>query len=340
MSRTVTGSYTLRPVSQRTYKSGTFSDWFSTSVSAPSSWATNLNAGTKIGDDSDSTYINDTSIGTDSTGAKNNVMNMHVTSGTVPSFPYTITSVTLSFRNKTSSSTNASRIFRIWNTLYWTNDNKLSSPAVCQANGRFVWKHAIGSSGSVSVGTTSIKTYSYSTPSEQANPSMPADEFPDLCAICVQAYKTSHLTSFNSYQLYDVWYVVEYSYEEPTDVTATVKADSGTAVSGDATVQAGTTANVTFDEGTIVSLTAEPADGYVFDGWYSGGSKVAETTTYSFTISAAVLYAISHKRNLYVGNAKVKEVYIGTTKIGEIYSGSEPIWKDSELLAEATGGTT
>ena len=110
---------------------------------------------------------------------------------------------------------------------------------------------------------TSINTYS-STYTSFVNDTIAAGLYPDRMALCVLAYKTSHWTSFNSYQLYDVWYVVEYSYEEPTDVTATVKADSGTAVSGDATVQAGTTANVTFEEGTIVSLTAEPADGYVF----------------------------------------------------------------------------
>lgn len=337
MSRTVTGTYTLRPTSYASYRSNdTWTNWF-VNTNAPSDWKNQLKVTTQLGDNSDSTYYNNTSVDTGQ-DARNCLLNLTVTSGKVPAYDYKVTEVKFYWRNKTSGATGSSRIFRIWNTIYEKRDN-LGTAKSLMEDGFFGHMGYNGSTSSTSTGTTSINTYS-STYTSFVNDTIAAGLYPDRMALCVLAYKTSHYTSFNSYQLYDVWYVVEYSYEEPTDVTATVKADSGTAVSGDATVQAGTTANVTFDEGTIVSLTAEPADGYVFDGWYSGGSKVAETTTYSFTISAAVLYAISHKRNLYVGNAKVKEVYIGTTKIGEIYSGSEPIWKDSELLAEATGGTT
>lgn len=336
MSRTVTGSYTLRPTYSSYRSSGTFSDWFS-NTNAPSNWTNQMNVGTNIGDNSDSTYFNDNSVDT-STDAKNCVLELNVTAGTVPAYDYTITKVTFYWRNKTSASTSNARIFRIWNTIWDRNEN-VGTPTSLRDDGRFCNMGFNGSTSSTRTGTTSITTYSAGY-TALTNPTMSAGTIPDRMALCIQAYKTSHWTSFSSYQLYDVWYVVEYSYEEPTDVTATVKTDSGTAVTGDASVQHGTTGSVTAEDGTIVSMTADPDDGYVFAGWYSGGVKVADTLTYSFTISASVLYAISHKRNLYVGNAQVKEVYIGTTKISEIYSGSEPIWKDSELLAEATGGTS
>lgn len=337
MSKTVTGTYTLRPTSYASYRSNdTWTNWF-VDTSAPSDWENQLNVTTQLGDNSDSTYYNNTSVDTDQE-ARNCLLHLTVTSGQVPAYDYKVTQVKFYWRNKTSGATGSSRIFRIWDTIYEKHD-MLGTAKSLMEDGYFGHMGYNGSTSSTSTGTTSINTYS-STYTSFVNDTIAAGLYPDRMALCVLAYKTSRWTSFNSYQLYDVWYEVSYTYEENIDVTATVKADSGTAVSGDATVQAGTTANVTFDEGTIVSLTAEPADGYVFDGWYSGGSKVAETTTYSFAISAAVFYAISHKRNLYVGDARVKEVYIGTTKIGEIYSGSEPIWKDSELLAEATGGTT
>lgn len=336
MARTVTGSYTLRPTYSSYRSSGSFSDFF-TNTNAPSNWTNQMNVGTNIGDNSDSTYYSDTSVDT-TTDAKNCVLELNVTAGTVPSYDYTITKVTFYYRNRTSNSTNSIRVFRIWNTI-WDKNGNVGSPVSLMGEGRFGHMGFNGSTSSTSTGTTSIATRSAEYTLFE-NATMEAGLFPDRAALCIQAYKTSHYTSFSSYQLYDVWYEVSYTYEEPTDATATIITDTGTSVSGDATVAANSTGTLTDEEGSLVTLTATPASGYVFDGWYSGGSKVAETVTYSFTISAAVLYAISHKRNLYVGDARVKEVYIGTTKIGEIYSGDEPIWKDSELLAEATGGTS
>lgn len=339
MSKTVTGTYTLRPTTYRQYiSSGTFSNYFSTSVSAPSSWTTKMNVTTEIGDQSDSTYYSDTGVSSSNTYAENAIMNLHLSSGSVPQEDYQITKIKVNWRAQASAQTDGYRKLNIWNTI-WDSGGYSGTPKSRIDNGAFGHMLASGSSSSVHTATTSIEDHSQTATSFE-NPTINAGDFPDRLAICVQAYKTSGFVSFSWWRLYEVWIEVSYTYEKNVDVTATIKADSGTTVSGDATVQAGTNEDITFDEGTVVSLTATPSDGYVFDGWYSGGSKVAETTTYSFTISAAVLYAISHKRNLYVGDARVKEVYIGTTKIGEIYSGDEPIWKDSELLAEATGGTS
>lgn len=339
MSRTVTGSYILRPSTWKRKLTSTFSSYFSTDVAQPSgTWTNDADVEKNvIGDADDETKWSYPSIST-SQNAYNCVMSL-VVEGDVPDVDYTVKSVKVHNRNRATTNTGSSNVLEHWFTIWYGAGSSASVPTTRRSAGHFCAMHADSSTSQSGNSTTTLTTHTSTMTA--TNTDVPGGIHPDFVALCVSAYRPGGwFPSFTSYAIYDLWFVVEYTYVEKTDVTATVKADSGTAVSGDATVQAGTTANVTFDEGTIVSLTAEPADGYVFDGWYSGGSKVAETTTYSFTISAAVLYAISHKRNLYVGDARVKEVYIGTTKIGEIYSGSEPIWKDSELLAEATGGTT
>lgn len=40
--------------------------------------------------------------------------------------------------------------------------------------------------------------------------------------------------------------------------------------------------------GNVLSLTAEPLSGYIFDGWYIADSKVAESSTYVHTVDSAV----------------------------------------------------
>lgn len=337
MPRTVTGTYILRPTSRRTYRSsGTFSDWFSTSVTAPSDWTNQLDVGTNIGDNSDSTYFNDSGVGVNSTEAKNAIMNMSVTSGTVPDVDYTITSVKLSFRNKTSSNTSNIRIFRIWNTLYFTDGYKTATPKAHNENGRFIWKHAVGSTSSVSVGTTSITTYSYDTPSEQANTSMPASEYPDLCAICVQAYKTSHFTSFNSYQLYDVWYEVSYSYTE-YEKSVQYRNDEGVVVTANGNALDATATYQDY-KGIQYPLVATVQPGYILDGYYLNGQKVSSSENYTFTFNndSDELYCITKKRKIFVGDHQVDEVYIGTTPVSEIYDGDICIWGLSDLYGDAT----
>lgn len=334
MARTVTGSYTLRPTKYSSYRSsGTFSDWFS-NTNAPSNWTNQMNVGTNIGDNSDSTYFNDNSVDT-STDAKNCIMELDVTAGTVPAYDYTITKVTFYWRNKTSASTNNTRIFRIWNTIWDRNENA-GTPASLRDDGRFCNMGFNGSTSSTSTGSTSVTTRSAGY-TALTNPTMAAGTSPDRMALCIQAYKSSHLTSFNSYQLYDVWYIVEYTYQEPTEVTSTIRTDAGTSVSGDATLATNATGSITEEEGNLVTLTATSAAGYVFDGWYSGGVKVASTPTYSFTMAAATtLYALSKKRQIYVGTAQVKAIYIGTTEIGDVYIGTTKVYSESELLPTAT----
>jgi len=84
-------------------------------------------------------------------------------------------------------------------------------------------------------------------------------------------------------------------------------------------------------------LKANTAEENIFDGRKSGGVKVASTPTYSFTMAAATtLYALSKKRQIYVGTAQVKAIYIGTTEIGDVYIGTTKVYSDSELLPTAT----
>ncbi len=332
MSRTVTGSYTLRPTYSSYRSSGTFSDWFQ-NTNAPSSWTSNMAVGTSIGDNSDSTYFNDTSVDT-STDAKNCVLQLDVTAGTVPAYDYTITKVTFYYRNKTSNSTNATRVFRIWNTI-WDRNGNAGTPSSIMGEGRFGNMGFNGSTSSVSTGTTTVTTRSAEYTS-LTNATMEGGLFPDRGALCIQAYKTSHYTSFSSYQLYDVWYVVEYTYQEPTDVTATFTSDDGCSIQ----YEGSTVSTLTAEEDSTVSLTAVVGDGYEFDGWYLNGSKVSSSTTYTFTMAAVTLYALTKVRKLYVGDAQVQEVYIGTTPAAEIYSGEELIWGPSPLYSTATGGSS
>lgn len=46
-----------------------------------------------------------------------------------------------------------------------------------------------------------------------------------------------------------------------------------------------------FDNGEKVTLTATADNGYVFDGWYSSGVKVSNSTTYTFTANENVSYS-------------------------------------------------
>lgn len=341
MSRTVTGSYTLRPTSYRTYRSsGTFSDWFytSSSVSAPSTWRYNMNPGTKIGDNSDSTYYSDTGVTHINDYAENAIMNLTVSSGTVPSVDYSITSVTLTYRAKASTTTDASRKLNIWNTIWYSGGNKSYTPTACISAGNFGWKTAKVSTYSVTTATTSIANYESShTPTDG---DMPAGTYPDMHAICVQAYKTSALVSFSYWYLYDVWYTVEWSYTED-ELTGTVYTDKGVAVTGGASVSAGTTAGKSFAgyAGDSKTMKARVLRGYEWDGWYDGTQKVSSDLSYSISMSDGLtLYALSKARNVFVGTEPAAAVYVGNTEVTEIDVGANRIWGDSPLLTAATGG--
>ncbi len=93
---------------------------------------------------------------------------------------------------------------------------------------------------------------------------------------------------------FDGWYLgdkkvsenAEYRFNVDSDLTYTAKfvkikytvtvitSDKGT-VTGDGT----------FDRGAEVKLIATPSEGYAFDGWYSGETKVSDKADYTFTIT-------------------------------------------------------
>lgn len=334
MPRTITGSYTLRPTKYSSYRSNdTFKNWF-VNTNAPSNWTNNLDCGTKIGDNSDSTYYNDSSVNT-STNAKNCLMNLTVTSGTVPPIDYNITKVTFYWRNKTSGATNNSRIFRIWNTIYEKHD-VAGSAASLMEDGYFGNMGFNGSTSSVSTGTTSIRTYSQQYTSFTHDAVIAGGLWPDKMAMCVQAYKTSHWTSFSSYQIYDVWYVVEYSYTE-YEKTVQYKNDEGVVVTANGRAL---DAAATYQDykGVQYPLIATVNKGYILDGYYLNGQKVSDSENYTFTFDndSDELYCITKKRKIFVGDHQVDEVYIGTTPVSEIYDGDTCIWGLSDLYGDAT----
>lgn len=328
MPRTITGSYTLRPTTYSSYRSsGTFTDWFSND-NAPSNWKNNMPVGTNIGDGSDSTYYNDTSVST-STNAKNCIMNLTVTSGTVPEFEYDITKVTFYYRNKTSNSVSSSRIFRIWNTIYDFGTG--GTPKQLLNNGHFC---NMGFNGS-NTGSTSITTRS-SEYSSFTNTRIAANDYPSKMALCIQAYKTSSWTSFHSYQIYDVWYIVEYSYTE-YEKTVNYRNDEGVVVTANGSAL---DAVATYQDykGVQRPLVATVNKGYIFDGYYLNGRKVSDSENYTFTFNddSDELYCITKKRKIFVGDHQVDEVYIGTTPVSEIYDGDICIWGLSDLYGDAT----
>ena len=328
MPRTITGSYTLRPTTYSSYRSsGTFTDWFSNN-NAPSNWKNNMPVGTNIGDGSDSTYYQDSSVST-STNAKNCIMNLTVTSGTVPEFEYDITKVTFYYRNKASNSTSSNRIFRIWNTLY--DHGHGGTPLNIHNNGYFC---NMGYNGS-STASTSITTRSSSYTSF-ANTGMAANDYPSKMALCIQAYKTSHLTSFSSYTLYDVWYVVEYSYTE-YEKSVQYRNDEGVVVTANGSAL---DAVATYQDykGVQYPLVATVNKGYILDGYYLNGQKVSDSENYTFTFNndSDELYCITKKRKIFVGDYQVDEIYIGTTPVTEIYDGDTCIWGLSDLYGDAT----
>jgi len=295
-----------------------------------------MNPGTNIGDNSDSTYYSDTGVTSGNSNAENAIMNLTVSSGTVPDVDYTIEQVTMTYRAKASTTTDGSRKLNIWNTIWYCNGNHTYTPKACMDAGNYGWKSGVFSSSSNATASTSITNR---TTSDYSGGAMRGGTYPDMHAICVQAYKTSAWVSFSSWQLYDIWFTVEWSYEEP-DVKTYLYTDEGTSISGAASVPAGsTTIGETFIEassGETRTLVATALPGYVFDGWYLNGVKVSSNQTYQVTIAAnASLYAISKVRKIYVGTLQVKAVFVGTTEC-EVYDGSEKVFGESNEYANAT----
>lgn len=71
------------------------------------------------------------------------------------------------------------------------------------------------------------------------------------------------------------------SYMQFYDVAAVAEPSAGGSVNG----------HREYRSGEQATLTASSADGYVFDGWYSGETKVSAVSSYTFTVSADVSYS-------------------------------------------------
>ena len=69
--------------------------------------------------------------------------------------------------------------------------------------------------------------------------------------------------------------------EEPT-ITYTLTTTNDNTSAGTCTIYT----NKEFEAGSSVSLTATPATGYTFDGWYNGTTKVSSDSNYTFNISS------------------------------------------------------
>ena len=74
----------------------------------------------------------------------------------------------------------------------------------------------------------------------------------------------------------------------PVTKEYTISVEANPAAAGSAIVNGGTTATV--NDGSAVTLIATVNNGYTFDGWYNGASKVSSELQYTFTPSASGTY--------------------------------------------------
>lgn len=330
-TRTVTGSYIVRPHKQSTYLTGgTFTNYFTTSEGTYTAgepgngWNRNLNVTEGVlSDGNDSTKVTIALPGKTITTMKHDGYNSILVGkvddeADVPEWDYKITNVKGVVRWGSNHNFDSTwRQSRIW-TSFWRGGSYPKSAdfsLMWGQNGRFTNKAA---------DYTHSKTYNYS---------VPAGEYPKSIALCMSGCRAFNYSAQDVY-CYDIRYEVDFSYEETAE-TVNFFTDSGVVVTtGGTEVPTGvyeTWRHTKFD------LVANVKPGYIIDGWYLNGQKVSESLTYTYELyDADRLYCITKKRKIFVGDYQVDEVYIGNQPATAVYDGNECIWGESELKAAAT----
>ena len=127
------------------------------------------------------------------------------------------------------------------------------------------------------------------------------------------------------------WHNSIYTAAQPVTLTVSVSG-SGTVTSSPAGISCSGYCSANFGSGTVVTLTATPASGYVFSGWSGGGCS--GTGACSITLTQATTVYASFTQSTQTLTVSVSPYYSGTV-------GSSPggIWCNSYCSANFTTGT-
>lgn len=87
----------------------------------------------------------------------------------------------------------------------------------------------------------------------------------------------------------------------------------------------------TYKDGTAVTITATPNEGYAFKEWqHENGTLLSTNATYSFNIGLDwIFYAIfelNKINNIYIGTSQPKKIYIGTQEVKAVYVGTTKVY--------------
>ena len=82
-------------------------------------------------------------------------------------------------------------------------------------------------------------------------------------------------------------YIAKFEKIAPTTYTVTVNASEGGTASGGGT----------FEQGASATVTAAANDGYTFDGWYDGSTKVSAEAAYVFTVTKNIILTAKFTKN-------------------------------------------
>ena len=112
----------------------------------------------------------------------------------------------------------------------------------------------------------------------------------------------------------------------PMTYTISVTAGDG------GTASIGGKSSTTVDAGSSVTLSATPYDGYIFDGWYSGGSFVSLQAEYTFTPTASGTY-----NALFVKETGTPVTYKITATASPAAGGTATVNGNASATVEANG---
>lgn len=118
----------------------------------------------------------------------------------------------------------------------------------------------------------------------------------------------------------DIYFNIYYTINDYTITTRVTPEGAGIVVGGGS-----------YASGAVTTLTATPADGYVFNKWSDWITDnprtvtVTDNATYTAEFNAVTVESTSNY-NLYIGNKRVSKIYVGNRLVSKAYIGTVPIF--------------